>query len=82
MEILDKDTSRSRSVAASLEPSGHRDAHLTYTYKNEIRPGIADDDMHNHDGTADLDFDTLGGTASGKYFNARGRQGTMTLRRV
>jgi hypothetical protein len=82
MEILDRDTSTSRSVAASLNPSGHRDAHLTYTYKNEIRPGIADDDMHNHDGTADIDFDAATGTANGKYFNARGRQGTLTLRKV
>jgi len=82
MEIRGQDTSRSHSVAASLDPSGHRDAHLTYTYRNEIRPGIADDDMHDHDGTADVDFDAGTGMASGRYFNARGRQGTLTLRKV
>jgi hypothetical protein len=27
--------------------------------------------MHNHDGTADLDFVAATGSARGKYFNAR-----------
>lgn len=74
-------TSSSRSVAADLAADGHRDARLTYTYKNIINPVVADSDMGDHDGTADLYFDTTTGAVRGRYFNARGRQGTITLQR-
>jgi hypothetical protein len=79
MEVLNRTTSTSRSVAAALCRAGHHDAQLTYTYKNEIRPGVADPDMSDHDGTADLLIDPRTGTITGRYFNARGRRGTMTL---
>lgn len=78
-EVAGRTTSTSLSVAASLHEAGHEHARLTYTYKNQIRPGVADDDMHDHDGTADLDFDLGAGIASGRYFNARSRQGTLEL---
>lgn len=78
MEVLSPATSISRSVAAALSRDGHRDARLTYTYKNEVRHGVADADMSDHDGTADLVVDEHG-AMSGRYFNARGRRGTMTL---
>lgn len=80
MDVLSPATSTSRSIAAALSRDGHRDARLTYTYKNEVRPGVADADMSDHDGTADLVVDEHG-AISGRYFNARGRQGTMTLAR-
>jgi hypothetical protein len=76
MEVTGRTTSRSESVAASLDPQGHSGAHLTYTYKNAVQPATADPDMRDHDGTADLDFDIATGTATGKYYNARGRKGT------
>lgn len=79
MKVTGMQTSRSKSVAASLDPRGHTGARLTYTYKNAVQPGAADPDMRDHDGTADLDFDIPGGTVTGRYFNARGRQGDMSL---
>lgn len=78
LEVLTPATSTSRSIAAALSRDGHRDARLTYTYKNEVRPGVADLDMSDHDGTADLVVHEHG-AVSGRYFNARGRQGTMAL---
>lgn len=82
MEVTGRTTSRSKSVAASLDPQGHTGARLTYTYKSAVQPATAEADMRDHDGTADLDFDIPAGTVTGKYFNARGRQGDMHLRRT
>ncbi|MGQ0846594.1 MAG: hypothetical protein ACT4QF_20925 [Sporichthyaceae bacterium] len=82
LEVLNRATSTSRSIAAAVSRAGHHDARLTYTYKNEIRPGVADPDMGDHDGTADLVIDPRSGAVSGRYFNARGRSGTMTLTAV
>lgn len=79
MEVLNKETSKSRSVTASLDLEGHDGAHLTYAYKNEIQPGIADDDVTDHDGTADLDVNLADRKISGRYYNARGRQGNLRL---
>ncbi len=70
------------SVAAALAVHGDRDAHLTYTYKNSVRHGIADADMSDHDGAADLDIQRATGNVAGTYFNARPRRGTRTLRRA
>lgn len=82
MEVTGRTTSRSKSVAASLDPQGHTGAHLTYTYKNAVQPAAAEADMRDHDGTADLDFDVPAGTTTGRYFNSRGRQGDIHLRRT
>jgi SMODS-associating 2TM, beta-strand rich effector domain len=82
MEVLGTTSSTSRSVAAALDRDGHAEARLTYTYKNAIRPGVAAADMRDHDGTADLVVHADSGDVDGRYFNARGRQGTMSLQRV
>jgi hypothetical protein len=61
--------------------SRHR-ARLTYTYRNQPRPGVADADMNDHDGTAEVVIDTRTGELTGRYFNFRGRQGAVTLTRA
>lgn len=81
LDLPDDSTSTSNSVAASLARVGHRDAQLVYTYKNQIRPATADDDMRDHDGTADVEIDPAGNLV-GRYFNARGRQGELELSRL
>lgn len=80
-QVLGRETSESRSAAAAVTEEGHRDARLIYTYTNHVRHGIADDDMHDHDGAADVVL-TPDGRIRGRYFNARGRQGILELTRV
>jgi len=80
-EVTAPATSNSLSVTAALQREGHRDAALTYTYKNAIRPATAGDDMRDHDGTADVTI-TRDGKLSGRYFNARGRQGELAAART
>jgi SMODS-associating 2TM, beta-strand rich effector domain len=80
-EVTEPRSSTSVSIASFLALDGHTDARLTYTYKNEIRPSTADEDMRDHDGTADLLVDKYG-KAGGRYFNARGRQGDLELVRA
>ncbi|MET3919957.1 hypothetical protein ABIB26_000883 [Arthrobacter sp. UYEF20] len=80
-QVLDPQTSESRSAAAAVTDEGHHDARLIYTYSNQIRHGIADDDMNDHDGAADVVL-TPDGHIRGRYFNARGRQGVLELTRV
>lgn len=80
-EVLGTTTSTSNSVTAAVYSEGRNDARLTYTYSNRIRPGIADDDMADHDGTADVTV-MPDGRMHGRYFNLRGRQGVMELQRV
>lgn len=80
-EVMGTATSSSRSVAAAILEEGHRDSRVIYTYKNQVRPGYAEPDMNDHDGTADIVITPLG-TVSGRYFNARGRQGDLRLQRV
>lgn len=74
-------TSTSYSVTAGLGRDGHNDARLTYTYRNQTRPGVAEADMSDHDGTAEISFSGRGGDVSGRYYNFRGRQGTISLKR-
>ena len=80
-EVLGTTSSTSTSLTAAVHAEGHHDARLTYTYSNRIRPGIADDDMADHDGTADVTV-TPEGLMYGRYFNLRGRQGVMELGRI
>lgn len=79
-EVLNPASSTSISMTAGLRQSGHNHARLTYTYRNQVQPGIADPDMNDHDGTAELGIGPTG-TANGRYYNFRGRQGTMVLQR-
>lgn len=79
-QVTGPETSTSYSMTAGLSLTGHQRARLTYTYRNQSRPGIADDDMNDHDGTAELEFHE-DGTVTGRYYNYRGRQGTLVLSR-
>lgn len=72
-------TSISISMAAALVSTGQRQARLTYMYRNTIRPGFAAPDMSDHDGTAELTFTTASASVTGRYYNFRGRQGTIDL---
>ena len=82
LERLDEATSTSRSLTASMLWVGHDRVQLAYTYASEVRPGVADHDMTDHDGTAKLTIDLGEGLATGRYYNYRGRQGTLDLRRL
>lgn len=73
-------SSVSRSLTAELVRVGD-DSQLTYTYVNEVQPGVADDDMRDHDGTAKLVIHR-DGSARGRYYNYRGRQGTLEVQRA
>jgi hypothetical protein len=81
-EVLQPQTSTSYSIMAGLGRDGHNHARLTYTYRNQTRPGVAEVDMNDHDGTAEVTVDCSNGKIAGRYFNFRGRQGTLTLARV
>ncbi|MBL8683805.1 MAG: hypothetical protein JNK05_31825 [Myxococcales bacterium] len=72
-------TSTSSSVGAWLTDDPTQGAVLTYTYRNDPSPD-AKDDLQAHAGTATVTF-ARDGTASGRYYNDRGRQtfGSMTL---
>ncbi|WP_018297639.1 hypothetical protein [Corynebacterium lubricantis] len=80
-EVMGATTSTSRSSSAAIHEEGHHDARLTYTYSNQVRPGFAEGDMHDHDGAAEITI-TPEGEVSGRYFNARGRQGVILLKRT
>lgn len=78
---LKTDQSSSNSVAAALlcDPvGGHR---LMYHYKNEPRQG--EDELHAHHGFAELSFAVGSDSATGEYFNGRGRNtyGSITLQK-
>ncbi|MEH1058765.1 hypothetical protein V6U89_26580 [Micromonospora sp. CPCC 206171] len=81
-DVLPPTSSTSYSITAALADVGHHHARLTYTYRNQTRPGVAEADMNDHDGTAEVVIDTRTGQLTGRYFNFRGRQGTLTLTRV
>lgn len=79
--VMEPASSTSYSVSASLDRAGHDKSRLTYSYNNRTRPGVADNDMADHDGTAELTFEG-DGTASGRYYNFRGNRGTLTVQSV
>lgn len=80
MEQPNTGTSRSSSFMASVSSEG-LGTRLTYSYRNQAQPGVADEDMYDHDGTADLMIDATG-AARGRYFNGRPRKGSIRLQRV
>jgi len=76
---LETGQSSSDSVAAALlhdEAAGYR---LMYHYRNQ--PRIGEPELSAHHGFAELTFAPDGTSATGEYFNGRGRNtfGTMTL---
>ena len=72
-------TSRSISAVGSISQDGTA-TRLIYLYQNKVNPGIADDDMHDHEGVADLRIKT-DGALEGSYFNSRKRAGTIQATR-
>jgi hypothetical protein len=72
-------SSRSQSAVASV---GHRAGatHLVYVYRNQVNPGLADSDMADHEGAADIEI-SPDGTLSGRYFNSRPRAGSIEASR-
>lgn len=72
-------TSRSRSVVACVgeaEPTPT----LIYHYRNQVNPAVADEDMGDHDGAAEVEI--AGGRLEGRYFNSRPRAGSLTAERL
>jgi hypothetical protein len=72
-------TSRSQSAVASVSNRGSG-THLIYVYHNQVNPAIADPDMSDHEGAADIEI-TADGTLTGRYFNSRPRAGSISARR-
>jgi hypothetical protein len=72
--------SSSVSHMASVGEEGSS-ARLGYCYRNKVNPGVADADMGDHEGTADL---TLGsdGQLRGRYYNSRPRTGSIEASRT
>lgn len=73
----------SSSVSTSALGSVTRDGQatrLSYIYRNRVNPGLADADMGDHDGAADLRIE-LDGAMSGRYFNSRPRAGSIQATR-
>lgn len=79
LKVLESESSTSLSLAATLHREGVSRSRLTYFYRNTVRPTVADSDMNDHDGTAEIVIDTGAGTATGRYYNYRGRQGNLDL---
>ncbi|MET8527165.1 hypothetical protein [Micromonospora sp. NPDC005172] len=82
LDVLAPTSSTSRSATAGVFTDGHSRSRLTYTYRNQVRPGVADPAMKDHDGTTDVVIDARSGELTGRYFTQRGTQGTLALRRV
>ena len=76
---LETPTSCSDSVAAALVHDAAAGYRLMYHYKNQPRIGALG--LTAHHGFAELTFSPDGQTATGEYFNGRGRNtyGTMNL---
>lgn len=73
-------TSRSKSAVASVSNSANA-TQLVYVYRNQVAPGVADDDMGDHDGAADIEIKP-DGSLTGRYFNSRPRAGTLRAQLV
>ena len=74
---LEHQSSSSSSISAlgSVIREGSA-TRLTYIYRNRINPAVADADMGDHDGAADL-LIYADGRLTGRYFNVRPRAGTI-----
>ena len=79
---MSTERSSSESLAAALlydQVAGHR---LMYHYQNAPNP--YEQDLHTHHGFAEFKFGEDLQSATGDYFNGRGRNtyGTLELKRV
>lgn len=72
-------SSMSTSALGAVRCEGDT-AVLTYIYRNRVNPGVADADMGDHEGAAELRIKRDGGIA-GRYFNSRPRAGTIYAQR-
>lgn len=72
-------TSVSTSALGSVTSDGSATC-LTYVYRNRVNPAVADADMGDHDGAADLRM-YADGRVTGRYFNSRPRAGTIEARK-
>lgn len=73
-------TSRSCSAIAAISEQAVS-TRLVYVYQNKVNPAVADADMGDHDGAADL-LISADGSLNGRYFNSRPRAGTIEARRT
>lgn len=79
--VLGERTSTAYSTSARLHNVGNGRAELLYTFHNDPERPAADPDMKPHAGTAVLTI-LDDGSVNGTYYNARLREGTLTLHRV
>ena len=68
-------TSVSTSALGSVQSDGSATC-LTYVYANRVNPALADSDMGDHGGTAELRI-YADGRFNGRYYNSRPRAGTI-----
>ena len=73
-------TSTSISYMANVSDEG-ASTRLGYCYRNKANPGVADDDMGDHEGATDVSI-TSDGNLSGRYFNSRPRAGSIEAHRT
>lgn len=79
---LETDSSVSNSLSAALLFDEAVGFHLMYHYRNE--PKVDAPELKAHHGFAELIFDQGCASASGDYFNGRGRNtfGTMSVKKI
>lgn len=74
-------SSTSQSIMANMCAINERSTRLIYYYTNTPLNEIADEDMFQHDGTANLIFNK-DGTVEGNYFNGKLRKGSIKLSKI
>lgn len=74
-------TSTSTSISAMASMTEHaEDTRLVYVYQNQVAPAIADEDMSDHQGLAEVVISKQG-RLTGRYFNSRPRSGALAAQR-
>jgi SMODS-associating 2TM, beta-strand rich effector domain len=73
-------SSQSQSAVASVGANPNA-ARTRYIYINKVNPGLADEDMADHDGAAEI-LIRPSGELTGTYFNGRPRKGSIVAKRV
>jgi len=72
-------TSSSVSYMAAVSSEG-ASSRLGYCYRNKANPGVADEDMGDHEGAAEMTISGEGVT-HGRYYNSRKRAGSIDAQR-